>query len=72
MAMGSPIGLQLDDVMMAHVIDKEIEIAPLGHQPKFSWLLAEGSDFRQFFAAFTNTSSIDIQGVSKVSIHFKI
>ena len=48
-AMGSPIGPLLADVMMNYVIDKAIESTPLDHQPKFFCHYVDDC-----FATFTN------------------
>ena len=54
-AMGSPIGPLLADVMRNYVIDKAIERTPLDHQPKFFCRYVD-----DWFATFTNTYSIEV------------
>ena len=66
-AMGSPIGPLLADVMMNYVIDKAIERTPLDHQPKFFCRYVDDC-----FATFTNTSSIEIFLRNLNSVHSQI
>ena len=66
-AMGSPIGPLLADVMINYVIDKAIERTPLDHKPKFFCRYVDDC-----FATFTNTSSIEIFLRNLNSVHSQI
>ena len=66
-AMGSPIGPLLADVLMNYVIDKAIERTPLDYQPKFFCRYVDDC-----FATFTNTSSIEIFLRNLNSVHSQI
>ena len=66
-AMGSPIGPLLADVMMNYVIDKAIERTPLDYQPKFCCRYVDDC-----FATFTHTSSIDVFLRNLNSVHSQI
>ena len=68
-AIGSPIGPLLADVMMnyMYVINKAIERTALDHQPQFFCRYVDDC-----FAAFTNTSSIDVFLCNLNSVHGQI
>ena len=67
MAIGSPIGPLLADVMMNYAIDKAIERTPPDHQPKLFCRYVDDC-----FATFTNTSSIVVFLRNLNSVHSQI
>ena len=66
-AMGSPNGTLLADIMVNCVIDKAIERMPLDHQPKFFCRYVDDC-----FATFTNASFIGVFLRNLNSVHNQI
>ena len=66
-AMGSPIGSRMADVIMKHVVDKALDLTPPSHRPNFFCRYVDDR-----FAAFPNPISIDIFLTNLNNIHSQI
>ena len=66
-AMGSPTGSQMADVIMKNVVDKDRDLTPLSHRPNFFCSYVDDC-----FATFPNPTSIDIFLTNHNNIHNQI